>query len=107
MKWLDFINSRLDEKQVEVLRQALKVKAPVHFYGYGLGKSILADILTEMGFIATAPESVNSGIEGPCAVPVDSNVICFHLKKGAPEYVPQLRKVLIKQKDEIIQWTFS
>lgn len=104
MEWLNFLNRILDEKQVDVLRLALKLNAPVHFYGTGLGKSIAVEALSAAGYNVSDPAELDGGVFGPCGVPDRTGVVCFNVKKGAPEFVPRLYDVLAAEKNEIVQW---
>lgn len=103
MKWIEFLNQLLDEKQIEVLRYALKNNAPVHFHGAGLGKSTIAEVLRHAGYCATEPGEMDHGYSN--YVPDGSNCISFNAKrKPLEKLIPDLRTVLMGQKEEIIQW---
>ena len=105
MKWVDFLHQILDERQVKVLQFALKTKAPVHFYGVGLGKSTIVEVLNAAGYKATAPEDVSGGAAGPCGVPLNIRAVCFHVKKKRIDSViPNLVDTLKAREREIITW---
>lgn len=103
MEWLDFLRSILDEKQIGVLRNALKLKANVYFYGGGLGKSTIANVLKDLGFEVSEPGMVPCGYS--TYVPDRTNYICFNVKKKMPKkLIPNLEEQLKAQKEEIIAW---
>lgn len=105
MKWQEFLNQLLDKKQIEILRCALKLKAPVHFYGIGLGKSTICDVLTALGYKASDPGYLNGGAAGPNGVPTNRGIVCFYVKKKAPEkLIPNLTENLKSQSEGILQW---
>lgn len=53
--FLEVLNSCLTKQQVKVLRVALKQDAEVYFYGTGLGKSFLTEILVNAGYKVDEP----------------------------------------------------
>lgn len=103
MKWRDFLNSILTEKQIEVLRYALKVNAKVYFYGEGLGKSTIVNVLKSLGYTATEPGEMPDRYATYC--PDGSDYICFNVKGKTPEeLIPRLWDILKGQKKEIVDW---
>jgi hypothetical protein len=108
MKWVDFLNQLLEEKQIEVLRCALKIKAHVYFYGSGLGKSTAVRVLRAAGYVASEPGMIAGGCLGCAGVPDGSDVVCFNVKKRTlDKLMPELSEVLIDQKNEIVRWVNS
>ena len=106
MKWTEFLEQILEKEQIRVLKYALKVRAQVHFYGTGLGKSTIAEVLTYAGYQATEPEGMECGHS--MFVPDGASSVCFNVKKKPLEnYIPDLATILKGQKDEIIRWVNS
>lgn len=104
MKWLDFLSETLEEKQIEVLKFALKIGANIYLYGSGLGKSTIAYTLSALGYNVSDSGEVSYGHS--MYVPDGSDFISFNVKKHHREkYIPNLWNIfLTEQKEEILYW---
>lgn len=101
MDWNEFLNCILDEKQIEVLKFALKIGARVHFYGSGLGKSTLVRLLQEYGFKATEPGTM---AYGHCNyVPDGSNFVSFNVMKKYPKKLMPVYELLKDKKSQLLK----
>lgn len=97
------LNSCLTEKQIDVLRYALKIKAKVYFYGHGLGKSLLAEVLTNAGFEADEP-GTRPNVKGPMEVHDEDGTVSFCLKNTPKEFIPDVYGILLGLGKEIEAW---
>ncbi len=103
MTWGEFLNDLLTKEQILVFKEALRVNAKVYFYGTGLGKSVIAEVLQSFGFRVSESGMYPSG--GPCDVPINKGYICFEVKNKAPEKLNiYLREQLRSQKEVFIEW---
>lgn len=108
--WEEFIHLILNEKQVKVLKYALQNDARVHFYGTGLGKSTVADLLFNLGFNVTAPcQPILNDPKDIRYVPYapDEEAIYFNVKKTTVERLIPYYYILKDRKDEILDWVNS
>ncbi|WP_394526493.1 hypothetical protein [Lacrimispora sp. JR3] len=97
------LNSCLTETQIEILRQALKAKAKVYFYGRGLGKSLLAETLKNAGYDADEPGTRLDAL-GPMDVQDAPNTIAFCVKNTPKETIKDVFDILLGCKNEIVEW---
>jgi hypothetical protein len=107
MSWIEFLNQILEKKQIAVLRYALRLNAPIHFYGKGLGKSTVVTVLNATGYRASDAADIFGGCGGSCSVPNDIDVICFNIRKTPEHVAPNICELLKGRKDEIVQWVNS
>lgn len=109
--WEEFINLILNEKQVQVLKYALKIDARIHFYGYGLGKSTVADLLFNLGFNVTAPyQPIYEDLQDVGYVPYipdGEEAICFNVKKTTANRLIPFYYILKDRQEEILDWVSS
>ncbi len=104
--WNEFLNELLEKKQILAFKDALKADAKVYFYGSGLGKSVIVDVLQSFGYEASEP-SMYTGFN--CSdIPKGNEYICFEVKNMAPKkLIIDLREQLRSQKNEFIEWIQS
>lgn len=103
MTWDKFLNDLLTKEQILVLREALRVNAKVYFYGKGLGKSVIAEVLQSFGYRASEPGM--RLVSCQCDVPIDKGYICFEVKNKTPKTLNiYLRKQLRSQKESFMKW---
>ncbi len=104
--WSEFLNELLEEKQILAFKDALRTGAKVYFYGSGLGKSVIVDVLQSLGYEASEP-SMHIGFN--CSdIPKGNEYICFEVKNMAPKkLIIDLREQLRSQKNEFIEWVQS
>lgn len=97
------LNDILTEKQIEVLRFALKTGAKVYFYGHGLGKSLLTEVLTNAGFAADEPGTRLNAL-GPMEVHDEEGVVSFCVKNTPKDQIPNIYEILLELGKEIANW---
>lgn len=95
--WNDYINSLIDTKDIPALKEALRNKQIVYFYGAGLGKTTLCNILLSAGYKALEPGLFKEAT-GPNYIPDNNCLITFKLKNTKPV------GVFRGSKDEIHEW---
>lgn len=93
----------LTDKQIEVLRCALKAETKVYFYGHGLGKSLLAEVLCQAGYQADEPGTRINAL-GPMEVHDEEGVVAFCVKNTPKERIPGLYEILLGCDVEIRKW---
>lgn len=101
--FLKVLDSCLTEKQIPVLKCALKEGVKVYFYGHGVGKSLLAEILNNAGFTADEP-GTRINATGPLEVHDEEGVVAFCLKDTPKEVIPDIYDVLLGCGKEIAEW---
>lgn len=103
LTFLKVINTCFTEDQIPILRQALKSGVRVYLYGRGLGKSLLAEVFRNAGFIISEPGE-RLGSLGPLDILDVNGVIAFCVKNGPKENIPDVRGILLDCAEEIREW---
>lgn len=93
----------LTDEQIEVLRCALKAGAKVYFYGHGLGKSLIAEVLCHAGYQADEPGTRVNAL-GPMEVHDEEGVVAFCVKNTPKERIPGIYNILLGCDAEIRAW---
>lgn len=104
--WKEYINSILCDKQVEVLRQALKLNAKVYFYGFGMGKSTVTKLLLKCGFDVDEPGMHLDAQHGAQVFDNGGETICFNIKRETSK-VLSYEDISTISKEEIFKWVNS
>lgn len=99
----EYLSSMLTVTQRIVLRVCLRKHIPLHFYGTGLGKSVLVEKLRSAGFNATEAADMKDA----CAmsVPNKTGAICFCMKEKGPGQM--LLREELPGPNEIRAWIYS
>lgn len=103
MDFRSYLESMLNKEQLNNLRFALNHDLRVHFYGSGLGKSELANLLKKEGFdnVSESGDDSNPGL-GMWFIP--DNVIAIEFKKDTFENPLSAHAWEIFEGTEIRNW---
>ncbi len=101
--FLKVINSCFTEKQIPVLKVALRTGTRVYLYGRGLGKSLLAEAFRNAGFDVTEPADWMDA-HGPCQLRDEEGLVAVCLKNTPRERILDVFDILLGCREEIIEW---
>lgn len=101
--FLKVINSCFTEKQIAVLKLALRTGTKVYLYGSGLGKSLLAEALRNAGYAVSEPADRMDAI-GPCQLREEDGLVAVCVRNTPRERIPDVFDILLGCREEIIKW---
>lgn len=101
--FLKVINSCFTEKQIPVLKLALRTGTRVYLYGHGLGKSLLAEAFRNAGFDVSEPADWMDA-HGPCQLRDEDGLIAVCVRNTPKERIPHVFDILLGCREEIIEW---
>ncbi len=101
--FLKVIDGCFTEKQIPVLKYALRTGVSVHLYGYGLGKSLLAEAFRNAGYSVSEPADRMDAI-GPCDVWDEEGMVAFCVRNTPKERIPDIFDILLGCREGIVEW---
>lgn len=101
--FLGVINSCFTEKQIPILKDALRTGIKVYLYGRGLGKTLLAETFRNAGYAVSEPGDWTGSI-GPLELRDEEGLIAFCVKNTPKERIPDVFDTLLGCRKGIIDW---
>ena len=98
--FLKVINGCFTEKQIPLLKDALRTGAKVYLYGRGLGKSLLAETFQNAGYDVSEPGDWTGSI-GSLELRDEEGMIAFCVKNTPKERIPDIFDILLGCRDGI------
>lgn len=101
--FLKVINSCFTEKQIPILKLALRSGTKVYLYGRGLGKSLLAEAFQNAGYVVSEPAD-RMGSLGSCELRDEDGLVAICVRNTPKERIPDVFDILLGCREEIIEW---
>lgn len=101
--FLKVVNSCFTEKQIPVLKLALRTGTKVHLYGRGLGKSLLAEAFQNAGYAVSEPGDRLDSF-GPRELRDEEGLVAICVKDTPKERIPDVFDILLGCREGIIKW---
>ncbi len=101
--FLKVIESCFTEKQIPILKQALRTGTKVYLYGNGLGKSLLAETFQNAGYAVSEPGDRMDSL-GATELRDEEGLVAICVRNTPKERIPDIFDILLGCRDEIIEW---
>lgn len=94
--FLKVIESCFTEKQIPILKQALRIGTKVYLYGSGLGKSLLAEAFQNAGYAVSEPGDRMDSL-GATELRDEEGLVAICVRNTPKERIPDRRDVRERQ----------
>jgi len=101
--FLTIINSCFTEKQIPILKQALKSGTKIYLYGRGLGKSLLAETFQNAGYAVSEPGDWTGSL-GPRELREEEGLIAICVRDNPKKRISNVFDILLGCPEEIVEW---
>ncbi len=101
--FLEIIDGCFTEKQIPILKMALRSGTKVYLYGHGLGKSLLAETFQNAGYAVSEPGDHLDSL-GPLELRDEEGLIAICVRNTPKKRILNVYSILLGCAEEIVEW---